>query len=187
VDGVGVELAGDAGFGLVFAEAEHAEALNEDDGGAGVAQGGRIGRGEGVVVVAVLLRYSSSEASICCLSAARSAPAGQGMKSGRILVRMKWSGQLVPRKARSLPWAELTNWSTSGASVKLRSSGSGADAAAQKRSDLVASLRRSARAGTASPPKRAAFGDSVALDELADLVDDGDGVEVALALGVCPR
>ena len=38
VNGVGVELADDAGFGFVLAEAEHADALNEDDGGAGVAQ-----------------------------------------------------------------------------------------------------------------------------------------------------
>jgi len=55
VDGVGVEFAGDASFGLGFAEAEHAEALDEDDGGVGVAEGGRVGRGEGVVVVGVLL------------------------------------------------------------------------------------------------------------------------------------
>ena len=42
-DGVGVELAGDAGLGLVLAEGEHADAGDEDDGGAGVALLGRVG------------------------------------------------------------------------------------------------------------------------------------------------
>ena len=55
VNGVGVELAGDAGLGLVLAEAEHAQAGDEHDGGAGVAQCGRVGRGELVIVGAVLL------------------------------------------------------------------------------------------------------------------------------------
>ena len=55
VNGVGVELADDARFSLVFAEAEHAEARNEDDGWIGIAQRGRVGRGELVIVGAVLL------------------------------------------------------------------------------------------------------------------------------------
>ena len=49
-----------------------------------------------------------------------------------------------------------------------------------------ASWDRSWRAGTAWPPKRVLPCDAVALDELANLVDDGEGVEVALALGVAP-
>ena len=53
-DGVGVELAGDARLGLVLAEAEHADAGNEHDGGAGVAHGGRVGQGVGLVVLGVL-------------------------------------------------------------------------------------------------------------------------------------
>ena len=44
-DGVDVELAGDAGLGFVLAEAEHADAGDEDDGGAGVADGGRVFEG----------------------------------------------------------------------------------------------------------------------------------------------
>ena len=54
VDGVDVELAGDAGFGFVLAEAEHADAGDEDDGRAGVAHGGRVGQGVCFVVVGVL-------------------------------------------------------------------------------------------------------------------------------------
>ena len=41
-DGVDVELTGDPGLGFVLAEAEHADAGNEDDGRAGIAQCGRI-------------------------------------------------------------------------------------------------------------------------------------------------
>ena len=59
MNGVGVELADDPRLGLVLAEAEHAQALDEHDRGAGVAQGGRIGRGEPVIVVAVLLAVFS--------------------------------------------------------------------------------------------------------------------------------
>ena len=55
MNGVGIELADDARFGLVFAEAEHAEAGDENDGRAGIAEGRRVGRGEVVVVGAVLL------------------------------------------------------------------------------------------------------------------------------------
>ena len=41
------------------------------------------------------------------------------MNMGRILVRMKWSGQEVPRCARSWAWEELTKSRTGGVSVKL--------------------------------------------------------------------
>ena len=37
MDGVGVELSGDAGFGLVLAEAEHAQSGDQNDGRAGIA------------------------------------------------------------------------------------------------------------------------------------------------------
>ena len=50
----------------------------------------------------------------------------------------------------------------------------------------MASSLRSARAGTASPPKRTGPLASHVLDELADLIDDGEGVQVALALRLAP-
>ena len=55
VNGVGVELTGDAGFSLVFAEAEHAHAGDEHDGGTGIAQSWGIGLGKGPVIGAIFL------------------------------------------------------------------------------------------------------------------------------------
>src|ERR1017187_4381228 len=55
MNGVGVELAGNARLGLVLAEAEHADAGNQHYGGAGIADGRRVGGGEGLIVGAVLL------------------------------------------------------------------------------------------------------------------------------------
>ena len=50
VDGVDEELGGDAGFLLILAEAEDAEAGDDDDGGVGVAELGRIGESPVVVI-----------------------------------------------------------------------------------------------------------------------------------------
>jgi hypothetical protein len=55
VDGVDEELGGDAGFLLVFAEAEDAEAGDDDYGGVGVAEFGGLGEGPVIVVFGVLL------------------------------------------------------------------------------------------------------------------------------------
>ena len=46
VNGVGIKLANDAGFRLVFAKTEHAEAGNQDYGWAGVAQSRRVRTGK---------------------------------------------------------------------------------------------------------------------------------------------
>ena len=55
VNGVRIELAGNAGFGLVLAKAEHAQTLNQNDCGTRVAQRRRVRRGKCLVVCAVLL------------------------------------------------------------------------------------------------------------------------------------
>ena len=54
VNGIQVELAGDTRFGLVLAEAEHANAWNKNHRRVGVAHRGRIGQCMGLVVLRVL-------------------------------------------------------------------------------------------------------------------------------------
>ena len=44
-----------AGFGFVLAVAEHSESGNEDDCRAGIAKRGRVRRGEGMVIGAILV------------------------------------------------------------------------------------------------------------------------------------
>ena len=55
VNGVDVELSGNARFGLVLAEAEHAQARNQHDGRVGIAQRGRVGHRVRLVVLAIML------------------------------------------------------------------------------------------------------------------------------------
>ncbi len=54
VDGVDVELAGDAGGGLVAGEGQHADARNQEDDRVGVAHGGRVVMLAVVVVAGVI-------------------------------------------------------------------------------------------------------------------------------------
>ena len=102
---------------------------------------------------------------------------------------MKWSGQLVPRCASCWACAELTKSRTcgrvgEGADEALL----GGDGAAQARHEFWRRAACGLRACEDLRRRRLVAGVCAwrAFDELADLVDDGDGVEVALALRVAP-
>jgi hypothetical protein len=187
VDGVDVELAGDARLGLVLAEAEHADAGDEHDRGAGVAHGRRVRQRVRVVVGGVLGAVGLE-------------------RLGELRLEVSDSGGGVPvhEERADLGADEVVR--ATGAEVRellgrLRVDevehvgrvGKAADHALLRRdaaADDGHQFQRDSLALGVGADLRAAEADSLLLRmllrELAELIDDGNGAEVALALRLAP-
>ena len=126
---------------------------------------------------------------MCSLSVSRSSPAVPGNEQRADLGADEVIGATGAEEGELLGVGRVDELEHIGASVKLRDPALlRADCAAQEGADLDGErCARSARAGTGfAAEARVALGDSVAMNELADLVDDGEGVQIALALRLAP-
>ncbi len=157
VDRVDVELAGDARGRLVLGEGDHADARDQIDHRVGIAHRRRIAVFAAIVVGGVVARdrrrarrRAPTASASCWVKAAR---------AGGFLCAGKWSGHDVPSAASGCKSRELTNSSTSGASVKWPTLRSAAEMRARiaGMSRAAISRRRSAGSGsTTAPPKAGA-------------------------------
>ena len=188
VDGVGVELADDAGFGFAFAEGEHAESGDEKDRRAGVAHGGRGGL-DMLLVVSGIFGAVVGEGGVNLL-----------LQRGEIVTGFGGDKERTDLGANEVVGAAGAEMGERGGVFgideaedfrQVAVAGDEAlllrDAAAEKREQIggqiaaiVAALGDSAAEEGASLPLE------MGVNELAQVVDHGDGVHVRLALGFAP-
>ena len=149
VDGVDVELAGDAGGLLVRPEREHPDARHQHDRRVRAAHRRAVRGGVSLVVGAVVVPVGGVEFAQPRRRRPRAAAVGgRSSTIGRTLVRRKWSGQDVPSAASRGCSARPRKSRTTSLSVKCPTCGRSVEASPRISGSRAAA--RACRSGVAS-------------------------------------